>query len=201
MKQVEFFFDLSSPWTYLAFSRLEALIARQQAELIWYPILVGGVFNAVNDSVYEQRANPNPVKGRYYLKDLQDWARYCEVKIGQPPVFPVRAVELMRAAIVAQEKKCISAFCWAAFKAYWGELKDVSQVEERAALCVAAGMDPVETERRIADEDVKTRLRENTELLISRGGFGSPSFFVNGTDMYFGNDRLPLLEHALAALD
>lgn len=200
-KQVDFYFDLSSPWTYLAFSRLEALIERQNAQLNWYPILVGGVFNAVNDAVYEQRANPHPVKGRYYVKDLRDWARYCGVEIGQPPVFPVRAVELMRAAIVAQEENAISAFCWAAFKAYWGELRDVSQADERAALCLAAGMDPEKTERRIADDDVKAKLRTNTENLIARGGFGSPSFFVNGQDMYFGNDRLPLLEHALAELD
>ncbi len=201
MKQVDFFFDLSSPWTYLAFSRLEALIERQKAHLNWYPILVGGVFNAVNDAVYEQRANPHPVKGRYYVKDLKDWARYCDVEIGQPPVFPVRAVELMRAAIVAVEKDRIAEFSWAAFKAYWGNLRDVSQPEERAAICVAAGLDPEEVEQRITEDDVKTRLRENTELLIAKGGFGSPSFFVNGTDMYFGNDRLPLLEHALAAID
>jgi len=192
-----FFFDCSSPWTYLAFSRIEALAERTGARIVWRPILVGGVFNAVNDSVYEARANPNPVKARYYVKDLQDWARYCGVEIGQPPVFPVRAVDAMRAAIVAQEEGRLPAFAWAAFRAYWGALKDISQPEVLAEICREAGLDWSLVSRRIKEDDVKTRLRENTGELIARGGFGSPTMFVNGTDMYFGNDRLPLVEAAL----
>ncbi len=74
--QVEFFFDCSSPWTYLAYSRIETVCSQAAAELIWRPILVGGVFNSVNRAVYEQRANPVPAKAAYYQKDLQDWARY-----------------------------------------------------------------------------------------------------------------------------
>jgi len=165
---LEFFFDCSSPWTYLAFSRIEALAGRAGVDIDWRPILVGGVFNAVNESVYEARANPHPVKGRYYVKDLQDWARYCGIEIGRPPVFPVRSVDAMRAAIVAQDEGKLPEFAWATFRSYWGELKDIS------------------------------RLRANTEELIARGGFGSPTMFVNKTDMYFGNDRLPLVEAALA---
>ncbi|MFA7638185.1 MAG: DsbA family protein, partial [Parvibaculum sp.] len=98
MAKLEFFFDCSSPWTYLAFSRIEGLVARTGADIIWKPVLVGGIFNAVNESVYEARANPHPVKSRYYNKDLKDWARYCGVEIGRPPVFPVRSVDAMRAA-------------------------------------------------------------------------------------------------------
>jgi 2-hydroxychromene-2-carboxylate isomerase len=197
MATLEFFFDCSSPWTYLAFSRIEALAERTGARIVWRPILVGGVFNAVNDSVYEARANPNPVKARYYVKDLQDWARYCGVEIGQPPVFPVRAVDAMRTAIVAQEEGRLPAFAWAAFRAYWGALKDISQPEVLAEICREAGLDWSLVSRRIKEDDVKTRLRENTGELIARGGFGSPTMFVNGTDMYFGNDRLPLVEAAL----
>jgi 2-hydroxychromene-2-carboxylate isomerase len=197
MATLEFFFDCSSPWTYLAFSRIEALAERTGARIVWRPILVGGVFNAVNDSVYEARANPNPVKARYYVKDLQDWARYCGVEIGQPPVFPVRAVDAMRAAIVAQEEGRLPAFAWTAFRAYWGALKDISQPEVLAEICREAGLDWSLVSRRIKEDDVKTRLRENTGELIARGGFGSPTMFVNGTDMYFGNDRLPLVEAAL----
>lgn len=197
MATLEFFFDCSSPWTYLAFSRIEALAERTGARIVWRPILVGGVFNAVNDSVYEARANPNPVKARYYVKDLQDWARYCGVEIGQPPVFPVRAVDAMRTAIVAQEEGRLPAFAWTAFRAYWGALKDISQPEVLAEICREAGLDWSLVSRRIKEDDVKTRLRENTGELIARGGFGSPTMFVNGTDMYFGNDRLPLVEAAL----
>lgn len=197
MAKLEFFFDCSSPWTYLAFSRIEEVVRRTRAEMVWKPILVGGVFNAVNESVYEARANPHPVKGRYYVKDLQDWARYCGITIGKPPVFPVRSVDAMRAAIVAQDEGKLPAFAWATFKAYWEELKDISQPDVLAGICQSAGLDWDEVSERIKSEDVKGRLRGNTEELIARGGFGSPTMYVNETDMYFGNDRLPLVEAAL----
>lgn len=197
MATLEFFFDCSSPWTYLAFSRIEALVARTGAEIVWKPILVGGVFNAVNESVYEARANPHPVKGHYYLKDLQDWAKYCGVTIGQPPVFPVRSMDAMRAAIVADKEGKLPAFAWTTFKAYWGDLKDISQPEVLADICKEVGMDWEKVSAAIKTDEIKGQLRANTQEVIDRGGFGSPTMFVNKTDMYFGNDRLPLVEAAL----
>lgn len=195
---LEFFYDISSPWTYLAFSRIEALADKHKVEIDWRPILVGGVFNAVNQGVYEMRANPTPVKQKYYFKDITDWARYCGVEIGNPPVFPVRAVEVMRTAIVALDNGCLPAYSWAAFRAYWGELRDISQFDERARLCRAVGLDPDAVEQEIATAAVKDRLRQNTEELIARGGFGSPTIFIDKTNMFFGNDRLPLVDYALS---
>lgn len=196
---LEFFFDCSSPWTYLAFSRIEALAERAGAEIDWRPILVGGVFNAVNETVYESRANPHPVKSRYYVKDLRDWARYCGIEIGQPPVFPVRSVDAMRAAIVALDEGRLVPFAWATFRTYWGELKDISRSDILGEICSEVGLDWEMVSARIKDDDVKGRLRANTEEVIARGGFGSPTMFVDKTDMYFGNDRLPLVEAALMA--
>ena len=155
------------------------------------------MFNSVNETVYEQRANPHPVKGRYYVKDLQDWAHFCGIEIGAPPVFPVRAVNLMRAALVALDAGCLPDFSRSAFHAYWGELRDVSQPEELAQICTGVGLDPDEVAEKINSDDIKSRLRTNTEELVARGGFGSPTIFINGSDMYFGNDRLPLVEAAL----
>lgn len=197
MATLEFFFDCSSPWTYLCFSRIEALAGRTNTEIVWKPILVGGVFNAVNEAVYETRANPHPVKSRYYLKDLQDWARFCDVKIGQPPVFPVRAIDPMRATLVALEEGKLPEFSRGLFEAYWRDLKDISQPDVLAEICKKVGLDPEMVARRIKEDDIKGQLRANTEELITRGGFGSPTMFVDGDDMYFGNDRLPLLEDAL----
>ncbi|MBT7642621.1 MAG: 2-hydroxychromene-2-carboxylate isomerase [Rhodobiaceae bacterium] len=197
MVKFEFFFDISSPWTYLAFSRVEALAKRCGVEIDFKPILVGGVFNAVNESVYEARSKPHPIKGRYYLKDLQDWARFCGVTIGQPKVFPLPAAGLMRAALVAQDQGKLSEFSHAAFYAYWGELKDISQPEEMMALCQQVGMEGAAVLEAIQSDAVKARLRANTQDVIDRGGFGSPTMYVNETDMYFGNDRLELVEAAL----
>ena len=196
---LEFFFDCSSPWTYLAFSRVEGVAARTGAQIAWRPVLVGGIFNQVNESVYAQRANPHPVKARYYVKDLRDWARYCGVKIGQPPVFPVRAVTVMRGAIHAQDEGKIVPYARAAFEAYWGDLKDISQPDVLKQICDSVGLDWAAFQAAVASDAVKRRLRDNTDEVIARGGFGSPTMFVNTTDMYFGNDRLELVEAALAA--
>ena len=197
MVHFEFYFDISSPWTYLAFSRVENIAEKCGVDIDWKPILVGGVFNSVNETVYEQRANPHPVKGRYYVKDLQDWAQFCGIEIGAPPVFPVRAVNLMRAALVALDAGCLPDFSRSAFHAYWGELRDVSQPSELAHICAGVGLDPNDVAEKINSDDIKSRLRTNTEELVARGGFGSPTMFINGSDMYFGNDRLPLVEAAL----
>jgi 2-hydroxychromene-2-carboxylate isomerase len=199
MAKLEFFFDCSSPWTYLAFTRIHDVIARTQAEVVWRPILVGGVFNAVNQEVYDRRANPDARKASYYEKDLQDWARLARIRIGKPPVFPVRAVAAMRAVIAADEEGRLIPFARAVFETYWGDLEDISQAPVLAKVAGRAGLDAERLLARAETQAVKDRLRANTEEVIARGGFGSPTMFVNGTDMFFGNDRLPLVEAALKA--
>ena len=197
MTKLEFFFDCSSPWTYLAFTRVHPMLVRTGAEIVWRPVLVGGVFNSVNKDVYERRANPDPRKASYYEKDLQDWARFCKIRIGKPPMFPVRAVAAMRCVLAADEKGALVEFARATFETYWGELKDISQPEVLAAICARVSLDAQDILARSEMPEIKDRLRGNTEELIARGGFGSPTMFVEGDDMYFGNDRLPLVEAAL----
>ena len=198
MPTLEFFYDCSSPWTYLAFHRFEEVAARGGAELIWKPILVGGLFNTVNPSVYENRANPVPVKAAYAKKDQQSWARFYGLRIGSPPVFPVNSVKAMRAAFVAQEHGKISPFSRAVFETYWGDLQDISQDDVLQRVVERVGLDWAEVKAKISSDEYKKKLRDNVDELIARGGFGSPTMFVDRDDMYFGNDRLPLVEHALA---
>ena len=103
----------------------------------------------------------------------------------------------MRGALVAFDEGCGEAFSRAAFEAYWGEDRDISLDGELQAIARSVGLDDVALVDRIADDAVKARLRANTEELVERGGFGSPTMFVNGTDLYFGNDRLVLVREAL----
>ncbi len=195
MDTLEFFFDCSSPWTYLAFENIQKL--ELPIEIDWRPFLVGGVFNTVNDSVYQNRANPVPVKARYYIKDLADWARVAGLTIGQPPVFPVNSVKSMRGAFVALEHDCLVPYARATFRRYWSDLEDISQDEVVTQIAEEAGLDSAEFFEKITSQPYKDKLRANTEELIARGGFGSPTLYLNGDDMYFGNDRLPLLEARL----
>lgn len=193
----EFFFDCSSPWTYLAFENVQPIALRHEVEIEWRPILVGGIFNTVNASVYESRANPVPIKARYYQKDLADWARYTGIAIGSPSVFPVNSVRAMRGAFVALEHECLVPYAREVFRAYWGELRDISQEDTLSEILAAVELDSVEYFQKINDRSYKDKLRANTDELIERGGFGSPTMFVDGEDMYFGNDRLPLVDARL----
>lgn len=197
MATLEFFYDVGSPWTYLAFHRVEELARDTGAELIWKPILVGGVFNAVNQTVYEQRAQPNPLKQRYHAKDLQDWARLYELEIRWPSVFPVNSVKAMRGALVMQGESALPQWSRACFEAYWARGEDISQDAVLAQLARGLSQEPEAFLARIAEPEIKARLRANTDELVQRGGFGSPTLFVAGGDMFFGNDRLPLVEAAL----
>ena len=198
MATLEFFYDVGSPWTYLAFHKIEAVAAAAGAELVWKPILVGGVFNAVNPGVYAARANPSKPRFAYMAKDLQDWARLYGLTIRWPSVFPLNSVKAMRAALAAEERDRGVPWSRACFEAYWGRDQDLSQDAVLAQLARRVGLDPSWLLARIEKPELKDRLRANTDELVARGGFGSPTMFVNRTDMYFGNDRLALVEAALS---
>ena len=195
---IEFFFDCSSPWTYLGFHNIQSLAAELKVPIRWRPILVGGVFNSVNPSVYASREKPVPAKRDYMLKDLQDWARLAGLHIRMPPsVFPVNSVKAMRGCLWLEPQGRLVPFATAVFEAYWGRDEDIAQDTVLAAICKQCGIDAQAFFAGIAQDDIKAQLKGNTEELIRRGGFGSPTIYVNGDDMYFGNDRLPLVREAL----
>ena len=194
---IEFFFDISSPWTYLAFHNVGPLAEELGVPVRYRPILVGGIFNSINPSVYASRENPVPAKAAYMLKDLQDWAREAGIAIKFPPsVFPVNSVKAMRACLVLEPTGKLVPFARAAFAAYWGEDLDISQDAVLTEVCKRAGVDAAAVFAGIARPDIKEALKANTDEVMRRGGFGSPTMFV-GDDMYFGNDRLPLVRAAV----
>ena len=196
---IEFFFDCSSPWTYLAFHNIQPLAKELGAGISWRPILVGGIFNTVNPSVYASRETPVPLKARYMKKDLADWARSAGLAIKMPPtVFPVNSVKAMRGCIWLGKENKLVPFARAVFEIYWGENKDISQDAVLTEVCQRVGVDPQKFFARIGEQAIKDQLKANTDEVMSRGGFGSPTIFIDKSDMYFGNDRLPLVREALA---
>ena len=200
MIKFEFFFDCSSPWTYIAFSRIHKILEIHDINPIWKPILVGGVFNKVNTEIYFQRQSPNKRKFRYSRKDMQDWAELSNIKINWPSIFPVNAVKMMRMAIIAEEEGNIVNFSNQCFKSYWEEDMDVSDDKILEKILINSNMSPSKVFELINEDKIKDKLKINTENLINRGGFGSPTMFINDDDMYFGNDRLELVEYKLKKL-
>ncbi len=192
--QFEFFFDISSPWTYIAFHNVRPMAKEFGVAITWRPFLVGGVFNTINPSVYESREHLVPAKAAYRDKDLADWARVTGIPlIWEPTVFPVNSVKAMRGCLVTQQAGRLEDVADVFFDLYWAEDRDISQDDVLTLGCERIGFDQKVFFDGIAEPAVKQQLKDNTEELIRRGGFGTPTMFVNKDDMYFGNDRLLLV--------
>jgi len=198
---IEFFFDCSSPWTYIAFRNIQPLAKELKTNIMWRPVLVGGIFNSANKGLYALREDMNSSRNRYILKDVQDNARDASLKIIFPPkVFPVNSVKAMRGCLwIAQDataKDKYLAFIEATFSAYFTREEDISQDAVLQGICAQVGIDAAAFMQGITHPDIKEQLKSNTDEAIARGAFGVPTFFI-GEDMYFGNDRLALVRAAL----
>lgn len=199
--ELEFFFDCSSPWTYLGFETLCAAAQEDGFSINYRPFLVGGVFNTVNPSVYEQRAAATSPKTRYFWKDMQDWIARSGLAIKFPPsIFPINSARAMRVCLLAADASACEPVARRIFQLYWSEDRDIADHAVLAEACAAGNLDPAETLETADSPALKARLRANTDEIIARGGFGTPTFYVGGTDMYFGQDRILLVREALARL-
>ncbi len=202
MTRLECFYDCTSPWTYLAFTGIQPIAERYGVDIEWRPILVGGVFNAVNQDLYAAReaAFGNERRMNYMMKDLKDWADLRGIEINWPSFHPVNAVKCMRGCLVAEERGKLVAYSKALFESYWGRCEDVASEAVLSGIVSGLGMEADAFLQRIQEADIKDKLRANTDEVIARGAYGSPTLYINGDDMYFGNDRLPLIEHTLELL-
>jgi len=197
--RVEFFFDLSSPWTCLAFHNLPGLLERTGAIAMYRPILVGGVFNAVNPAVYAAREQADNRRLQHSWKVLKDWAQLAGVPMNFPSQWhPAKSIAAMRfCCALEDDQAALIAFARAVFASYFGAQENLDDPDVLERVATEAGLAGAAIRTAAATDLVKARLRANTEEVIARGGYGSPTIFVDGDDMYFGNDQLPLVESAL----
>ncbi len=202
--RIEFFYDLSSPWTYFAFTNIQAILRRTGAEIRWRPILVGGIFNAVNQEVYATRErlaerNEHSPKDRFSGLTLRYWAEYSGIEMDFPSKFhPARSVHAMRFCTALEtQQDHLFAFSKRAFAAYFTEVRNLDDPNVLVAIANETGLQGEEILEKSVSGKTKQKLRDNTDEVISRGAFGSPTIFVDRTKIYFGNDQLPLVEFAL----
>lgn len=194
-KQVEFFFDVGSPYTYLAYHQLPKIAKARQAEIVWRPILLGGIFQATgNHSPVEI-----PLKGKHLNVDLQRWARQFGVPMQMNPHFPINTLALMRGAVAMQQRgnEEFQRYLAAIFSAMFERPRNLNLPAEIGTVLQQAGFDPAEFMAMINDQAVKDRLKSDTAEAVERGVFGAPTFFV-GDDMFWGQDRLHFVDQALA---
>ncbi|MFO7706153.1 MAG: 2-hydroxychromene-2-carboxylate isomerase [Halopseudomonas sp.] len=192
-KTIEFFFDVGSPATYLAWTQLPALAKRTQADILWRPMLLGGVFQATGNS------SPATVeaKGRYTRSDFQRFAQRYGVTLNHNPYFPINTLQLMRGATAFLGTPDFERYLEAIFRAIWVDEQDMNQPEVVGEVLARAGFDPAAVLQRINDPQVKEQLKTTTAEAVQRGVFGSPTCFV-GDQMFFGQDRLEWVAAALA---
>lgn len=196
-KSFEFFFDFVSPTAYLAFHEAQRVAERTGAEIVWRPMLLGGVMQATGN----KPPGLLPARGAYMAQDLPRCARHLGVSFAFNPHFPFMALGLLRAAIgLGGQPETRLALISAAFRHAWGieTPEDLGNKAVQTAIAEEAGLDPARFEALASDPANKAALKANTQEAVKRGAFGAPTFFI-GEDMFFGHDRLDYVERALAA--
>jgi 2-hydroxychromene-2-carboxylate isomerase len=193
---VEFFFDVGSPTSYLAWTRLPQITRETGARLVHRPMLLGGVFKATGN------ASPVtiPAKGRWMNDDIARWAARYGVPFAPNPHFPVNTLALMRGAIGLQmrQPEAFERYLGAVFAAMWVQARKLDDPAELAPVLRDAGIDAEAFAALVADPGVKAALVAATDEAVRRGVFGAPTCFV-GDAMFFGQDRLDFVRDALGA--
>lgn len=194
-KTLEFFFDLGSPTTYLAYTQLPGICAETGSQLVYQPILLGGIFKATGN------ASPVtiPAKGRYLLQDLARYAKRYGVPLKFNPHFPINTLTLMRAVtgIQLRQPERFIDFIDCLFRAIWVEGRNMGDPAVVAAVLAQHHFDPAQVLELTQDEEIKDALKHKTEEAIARGMFGAPAMFV-GQQLFFGQDRLDFVREALS---
>lgn len=194
-KTLEFYFDFGSPTAYLAHKRLGQLAAEYPLEVIYKPMLLGGVFKATDN------ASPVaiPAKGAYMLNhDLPRFAKRYDVELKINPFFPINTLNLMRMAIAAERLDCQAPFNDVVYDAVWVQQKNMGDAAVVEAVLAEHQLDAGKLLELSGDPEVKAALIAATEAAVERGIFGAPTFFMEG-EMYFGQDRLDFVQEALEA--
>jgi len=185
--EIEFWFDLSSNYSYLSVMRIEAEAARHGKRVIWRPFLLGPVLKALGwpDSPFIVQKE----KGAYVWQDMVRQCRKYGLPWVRPTSFPRRTLLPMRVALIGCERDWGPAFCKRIMLLNFAEDRDVDSVEVVEDVLDELGLPALDLIGAAESLQNKLLLRERTELARRRGVFGAPTFFV-GQDMFWGNDRL-----------
>jgi 2-hydroxychromene-2-carboxylate isomerase len=192
-RKLEFFFDYASPTTYLAYTQLAGILDRTKAKLVWKPMLLGGLYKSIGN----QMPALLPPRGAYMFTDLMRCAKHYDVPLNFSPFFPVKTIFLLCASFVAHDMGRLHDFADMAFKGIWVEEKNMGDPDVVAETMMAHGFDPDYMVEHAGKPENKAKLKAITEEAATRGAFGAPTFFVDETEMFFGQDRLHFVEAAL----
>ena len=191
-RSLEIYWDFSSPFAYLGSTQARALADRTGADLVWRPMLLGAVFKAIGQVDVPLLAWSD-AKRRYYMQDMLRWAEFWGIPLKWPSRFPMNTVKALRAYLsLPMERR--DAYREATFRAYWAEDRDISDDRVLAQL-IGKGADEVLA--RCSEPQIKQELFSATQRAIDAGVFGAPTWVVDGKELFWGQDRIALVERAL----
>lgn len=193
-QSVEFLFDVGSPYTYLAYRHLPRLAQAAGAEIVWTPVLLGGIFQATGN----RSPAETPAKRAHLESDLQRWARAYGTHYAPNPHFPINTLVLMRGAVALQmhDPAAFDRYLAVVFEGMFCHPQNLGDPQVLGAVLAGAGIDAAALLALTQTPEVKDRLKANTEHAVARGAFGAPTFFV-GEEMFWGQDRLHFVQEAL----
>ena len=195
-KSLEFLFDFGGPNSYLAHKSLREICARTGAELVYVPILLGGLFKLTNNQAPMMRYAETPAKRNYEMLEFDRFVKAHALPFKMNPRFPINSLYLMRGAVAAQQLGCFALYVDTVMAAMWEDGRDMGDPEIVRQVLDRAGLDSAALFALADDPDVKAELMANTEAAAKRGAFGVPTFFV-GEEMFWGKERLGQVEAAL----
>ena len=193
---LDFFFDYSSPFAYLGAVDVEKASQQHDAELVYRPMLLGALFQAIGTPMVPLHTFPE-AKRQYYAKDLKRWAEYRETEFKFPTKFPMNTVRPLRLTLLTleHEPEKVASLVMSIFKAYWAEDRDISDPNVLTALCEATDVDTAYISQ-LSEDAVKNSLKDATAYAVESGVCGAPCYRV-GDMLFWGQDRLELAEQAL----
>lgn len=189
VKNIDFYFDFGSPTAYLAFTQLQLIEKRSGANLVFHPILLGGIFKATGNSP----PAAIPAKGKYMMRDLQRYAEKYQVPYERNPFFPVNTLSLMRGAVSYQNNGDFERYVNVIFHNMWVEPKNLNDEDVLKKMLIENNFEYNDFLKRISDQKTKDQLISNTEKVVQKGAFGAPTIFI-GEEMFFGQDRMDFIE-------
>ena len=186
-KNVTFCFDFGSPYSYLAYNNLNS-IKEAGGEVTIMPVLLGGIFKATGN----QPPATVQKKGEYMFKDINRWSKKLDITFKMNPYFPILTVPHMRGAVLAQRENILEKYMQVMFEAIWVKAMNLNDQEILTNIAEKSGIDPNQFAEEISSDEIKNKLKENTEFAISKGSFGVPTYYLDD-EMFWGIDSVKFL--------
>lgn len=198
-KAIDFYFDYSSPFGYLASERIEAIAQKHDRDIVWHPLLLGAIFKVTKQAPLTQA----PLKGDYSIRDFSRSAREHDLIYQHPTPFPIATVAACRATLWMRDHTDAAIhsnttdFVHGVFRAFYTQSKDITDITVLGNIAASLGIDPSQLSAALGDQSVKDALRKEVDDAVAAGIFGSPMMVVDN-EPFWGHDRLEQLERWLS---